>query len=398
MDKAIKISQKLLDRIIFVAFCEQRNLLPENSIHKAWSQYSPFEQVTNPRWQNFLKLFDSIDKGNPQLGISPFNGGLFKEDPDVDNLQLDDNWTTFFNRIGTYDFRYEVNVDVLGHLFERSVNEIERITLSGFFEAKSETEQPKMEKSAERKRFGIYYTPPEFTSFIVNNTMAKVIDERFDQIAKQHGVKFEDAEFGEPNNKLAQFWTECLNTVREIKIVDPACGSGAFLIQAYYLLEERYQDIITQIVYHSQKPAEELLSEIPNFILHDNLFGVDLSPEAVEITQLALWIRSAHKGKTLADLSKNIVCGNSLVEDKAVHPRAMKWKETFPDIFNRSNRGFDCVIGNPPWERMKLQKREFFDAAGKPEITAAVNAATRRKLIEKLETERPGTISALYYC
>jgi hypothetical protein len=394
LETAIKISQKLLDRIIFVAFCQNRDLLPKHSIHRAWSQVSPFEQVTNPKWQNFLKLFKSIDKGNPEWGVSPYNGGLFIEDPDVDNLQLDDSWTTFFNRIGSYDFRYEVNVDVLGHLFEQSVHEIERITLSGFFEPKTEAEQPKMVKSAERKRFGIYYTPPEFTGFIVNNTIGKVIDERFDQIAKQHSVKYEDAEFGKPSNKLAQFWTECLNTLREIKIVDPACGSGAFLIQAYYLLEERYQDVITQISYHSQKTQEELLEEIPNFILHENLFGVDLSPEAVGITQLALWIRSAQKGKTLADLSKNIVCGNSLVEDTAVHPRAKKWEETFPHIFNRANRGFDCVIGNPPWERMKVQEREFFDAAGIPEIAAAVNAATRRKLIEKLEKKDP----ELYQC
>jgi len=388
LETAIKISQKLLDRIIFVAFCQDRDLLPERSIHRAWSQLSPFEQVTNPKWQNFLKLFKSIDKGNPEWGVSPYNGGLFREDPDVDNLKLDDDWTRFFNVIGGYDFRYEVNVDVLGHLFEQSVHEIERITLSGFFEPKPDTEQPKMGKSAERKRFGIYYTPPEFTTFITNNTIGKVIDECFGDIAKKHGVKYEEAEFGTPRNKLAQFWIECLSALREIKIVDPACGSGAFLIQAYYLLEERYQDVITQIAHHSQKAAKELLEEIPYFILHDNLFGVDLSPEAVEITQLALWIRSAQKGKTLADLSKNIVCGNSLVEDTAVHPRAMKWEETFPAIFNRPNSGFDCVIGNPPWERLNLKKREFF-AFSAPHIIKTVNAAESRKLIDNLETENP---------
>jgi len=389
LETAVKISQKLLDRIIFVAFCEDRGLLSENSIHRAWSQVSAFEQVTNPKWQNFLKLFKSIDKGNPEWGVSPYNGGLFSKDDDVDNLQLDDSWTTFFNRIGTYDFRDEVNVDVLGHLFEQSVREIERITLSGFFEPKLEAEQPKMGKSAERKRFGIYYTPPDFTTFITNNVIGEVIDERFGDIAKKHGVKYEEAEFGTPRNELAQFWTECLNALREIKIVDPACGSGAFLIQAYYLLEERYDDVITQIAHHTEKAATDLLEQIPNFILHDSLFGVDLSPEAVQTTQLALWIRSAQKGKSLADLSKNIVCGNSLVEDTAVHPRAMKWEQTFPAIFNRPNRGFDCVIGNPPWERMKVQEREFFDAAGKPEIGGAVSAATRRKLIEKLEKGEP---------
>lgn len=389
LETAIKVSQKLLDRIIFIAFCEDRDLLPNDSIKRAWTEIPPFARVTNPRWQNFLDLFRSIDKGNTERGVSPFNGGLFKDDPDIDNLKLVDDWTNFFNEIGSYDFRYEVNVDVLGHIFERSVNDIERITKSGFFEPKIETEQPKMEKSAERKLSGIYYTPPEFTGFIANNTIGKVIDERFDKIAERHGIKFQDAEFGKPNDKLVQFWTDCLNELIEIKIVDPACGSGAFLIQSYDLLEDRYRDIIAQIFYHSQKDVDGLFENIPNFILHENLFGVDLSPEAVEITQLALWIRSAQKGKTLADLSKNIVCGNSLVEDNAVHPKAMKWKEVFSEIFSRENPGFDCVIGNPPWERMKVQEREFFDAAGKPEIGGAVNAATRRKLIAELEREDP---------
>ena len=67
-------------------------------------------------------------------------------------------------------------------------------------------------------------------------------------------------------------------------------------------------------------------------ILADNLFGVDLSPEAVEISQSALWIRSARRGKTLADLSHNIVCGNSLVADSSVDPRAMTWETTFPPL------------------------------------------------------------------
>ena len=70
-------------------------------------------------------------------------------------------------------------------------------------------------------------------------------------------------------------------------------------------------------------------------------------------------IRSARRGKTLADLSHNIVQGNSLVSDAGVHPRAMDWRATFADVFTRPEAGFDCVIGNPPWERMKLQEREF---------------------------------------
>jgi len=120
-------------------------------------------------------------------------------------------------------------------------------------------------------------------------------------------------------------------------------------------------------------------------ILNSNIYGVDLSAESVEITQLALWIKSAHKGKTLADLSHNIIHGNSLVRDTDVDPHAFKWEERFPEVFNRKESGFDCIIGNPPWERMKLQEREFFSLSA-PEIATASNAAKRRKLVDKLES------------
>lgn len=133
LEIAIHITQKLLDRIIFIAFCEDRQLLPSNSLKKAFNEVSPFSRVTNPRWQNFLDLFHSIDKGNEQADITAFNGGLFRNDPEVDELEIDDERTNFFKNIGTYDFRDEVNVEVLGHLFERSVNDIERIRYGGLF-------------------------------------------------------------------------------------------------------------------------------------------------------------------------------------------------------------------------------------------------------------------------
>ena len=103
---------------------------------------------------------------------------------------------------------------------------------------------------------------------------------------------------------------------------------------------------------------------------------MDLSAEAVEIAQLALWIRSARPNRTLANLSANIVCGNSLVSDPEVHTRAMVWRDVFPEVFAAG--GFDCVIGNPPWERAKVQEREFF-ARFDPATAQAVSAADRRK-------------------
>ncbi len=389
LNNAIRIVQKLIDRIMFIAFCEDRELLPKECIKEAHTKAAPFERVINPKWRNFLSLFKSIDQGNPNRDIEPYNGGLFKEDDEVDNLQLDDKWTEFFNNIGKYDFRDEVSVEVLGHLFEKSLNDIERIQITGLFgEQLMEEVAPKMKKSAERKRSGIYYTPPEFTSFIVNKTVGDLIDSRFRKISNEMGLSESDTIGSEQDTKLGEYWRKCFDTLRDLKIVDPACGSGAFLIKAYDLLDEKYNDVIDNLLFHEGEDEEKLKDQIPGFILNDNLFGVDLSQEAVEITQLALWIRSARKGKTLADLSRNIVLGNSLVTDPEVHPHAMEWGEKFPEVFNRENSGFDCVIGNPPWERMKLQEREFFDAA-MPEIGSAVSAATRRKLIKSLKENNP---------
>ncbi len=391
LDKAIRIAQKLLDRIIFVAFCEDRGLLPAGTIEKAYSQIPPsFVKVTNPQWQNFLHLFRSIDEGNPDAGIHPYNGGLFEEDEDIDNLKLDDRWTNFFKNISNYDFRDEVNVDVLGHIFEKSINELERIRTHGLFETKikDEDRQPKMGKSAKRKRFGVYYTPQELTDLIVRNTVERVIEVKFQEIAHKEKLSPERIESAEPDRQLAQYWRECFQALRGIKICDPACGSGAFLIQAYQVMEDHYGDVLKNLEFHDEKKDESLGENIPDFILHDNLFGVDLSKDAVEITQLALWIRSARPGKKLTDLSGNIICRNSLVTDPTAHPQAIDWAEAFPQIFSRPNAGFDCIIGNPPWERMKLQEREFFDVST-PKIASAVSAATRRKMIARLEKSNP---------
>ncbi len=398
LDEAVEMAQRLFDRIIFIAFCEDRQLLPEKTIPKAYT-VAGFYAVTNPRWQNFKNLFRFIDLGSEPHGIPKYNGGLFAPHA-VDELELPDTpWTSFFNTISTYDFADEVNLDVLGHLFERSITELEKLKESGLFADAEKTEQyASMPQSAKRKQLGVYYTPPELTSRIVQYTVEELIAERFAAAAVEFGVSKKDAARGiAPDD--ADYWRKCLAVLRNLKIVDPACGSGAFLFQAYDVLEARYNEVIGHLDQAGKRDAKRLAREIPTFILQENLYGVDLSPEAVEITQLALWIRSASSGQLLANLSENIVHGNSLVHDAEVDPAGFDWLKRFPDVFSspsgrgqgegrRKEAGFDCVIGNPPWERIKLQEREFFSLPA-PEIATATNAAKRRKLVAKLESDDP---------
>lgn len=419
LDDSIEMAQRLLDRIMFIAFCEDRELLPARTIPKAYT-VAGFYAATNPRWQNFKNLFRFINCGDNAHGIPKYNGGLFATHA-VDQLELpDDPWTGFFRTISEYDFSDEVNLDVLGHLFEQSITELEKLKESGLFggDAEKVRQYASMPQSTKRKQLGIYYTPSELTSRIAQYAVEELIVERFADVAVEFGVSREDALRNIAPDDV-EYWWRCLAILRNLKVIDPACGSGAFLFQAYDVLESRYHEVIGHIDQVEAKDRKQkksrsrsretsdrnlttsatldsdftadpkqLAEQIPTMILQENLYGVDLSHEAVEITQLALWIRSASPGQLLAKLSANIVHGNSLVHDPKVHPAGFDWRERFPDVFNREEAGFDCVIGNPPWERMKLQEREFFSLPA-PEIATATNAAKRRQLVSKLEVDEP---------
>lgn len=407
LDTAIRIAQKLLDRVVFIAFCESRGLLPSATLERAGSQVQAFSKATNPKWQNFVGLFRLVDKGGVEVDLDVgFNGGLFRHDPEVDDLDLADSpFATGLQGFGRYDFQQEVNVEVLGHLFERSITELEKLRVGGAFALTGGGRQdPAMQKSAQRKRMGIYYTPPAFTSLIVSRTIDVLVEERFEVLAAKHGVDRDTGKDPEGTYSSA-YWRDCLASLRDLKVVDPACGSGAFLIRAYDALDVHYAEVVGHIIM-AERPREndarELRNSIPDWILTDNLHGVDLSAEGVEITQLALWIRSAKKGRTLRDLSNNIVRGNSLVDDPSVaghdpdgKPLSFVWREAFPEIFARggTREGFDCVIGNPPWERVKLQEREFFSITD-PMTAEAVSAADRRKRIAAMPNANPDLYAA----
>lgn len=420
LDEAIRIAQKLLDRIIFIAFCEDRELLPEKTLETTQAEIRTYSRAKNPAWEAFLDLFTAIDKGaKGKREITAFNGGLFADDAAINSLQLESaKWTDAFVSFGKYDFSEEVNVEVLGHIFERSITELEKLRVGGLFALSANTEKgepsvngsakgskkkagktkpsddasplSKMPKSAQRKRFGIYYTPPAFTGLLVERTVDALVQQRFDALANKHKVNPEARRNQNPD-KLLAYWTDCLEQLKAVTVCDPACGSGAFLIRAYEALDAHYKTVVHALAGAGLSALEvaKLEDAIPDLILKRNLYGVDLSHEAVEITQLALWIRSARVGKTLADLSHHIVRGNSLVSDPAVDPHALDWHKTFPEIFGDGGPGgFSCVIGNPPWERVKVQDREFFSLTD-PVTAGAVSANDRKKRIAAMPSANP---------
>ena len=146
---------------------------------------------------------------------------------------------------------------------------------------------------------------------------------------------------------LVKFWEAWQDTLATVRIVDPACGSGAFLIEAF----EQLYAIYRQSIGHLTELRGPFLFEIDRQILQANLFGVDLNEEAVDICRLSLWIKTAQLGKVLTSLDNNIKVGNSVVADPVVHPRALDWPTAFPDAFAAG--GFDVVLGNPPYVRQE---------------------------------------------
>ena len=217
LDQAIHAAQLLLDRIIFVAFCEDRRLLPAESIRRAWESLPVFTRITNPRWRNFLDLFRSIDQGNPRFNVTAYNGGLFREDPEVDSLQLDDEWTNFFKEISGYDFQDEVGVEVLGHLFEQSITDLEVLREAG---ADAVT-KPNRKVMGKRKREGIYYTPAEGHGIHHQGHTGPAFGHRFAALDAEHQLK----EGEQPTSKNRQKWIPCqeakLGSLRTLRVLRP---------------------------------------------------------------------------------------------------------------------------------------------------------------------------------
>ena len=359
-----KKTQKLLDRFLFIFFAEDRLLLPPNSISEIVKQWADLKEKYDeyfPLYSRFKKYFGYMNTGynGKKYDIYAYNGGLFKPDEVLDNIAIDDDILYEHTlRLSNYDFETDVDVNILGHIFEHSLGEIENVQAEiaatdanmasdnkGFVSATDNKGlQPLVVKSgasaqSKRKKDGIFYTPKYITKYIVENTVGKLCEEKRTEL----GIVDEEYAKGRKNRKkevvrtLDKKLEDYQNWLLTLTILDPACGSGAFLNQALeFLINEhrKIDELRGQLL-----GGAIIFSDITTDILEKNIYGVDLNEESVEIAKLSLWLRTAQKGRKLNTLSNNVKCGNSLIDDPEVAgEKAFNWQNEFPNIFTKKEK------------------------------------------------------------
>lgn len=354
--ESIRLGQTILDRVLFIAFAEDNGLLSDDSLLNAFQHRDPYNP--KPVWQTFLGLFNAIDRGSDQLKIPRYNGGLFQPNATIDALAVPDHICEGFKRLAEYDFASEISVTVLGHIFEQSIADVEQLQAEALGEAP--VEKKASGTSGRRKRDGVVYTPDYVARFIVDQTLGTHCKEIFAEILSQYaakGAKADDEAIAWKSAKAErQAWAEYRDRLTALRIVDPACGSGVFLIMAFDYLKAELGQVNTKLAELSGTGMAGDLLDPDSEILTHNLFGVDVNSESVEIAKLSLWIKTARRGKVLDSLDANLRVGDSLIEDSsfAYRSHGFEWKTAFPDIFAAG--GFDVVLGNPPYVRMELIK------------------------------------------
>ncbi|MGH7172739.1 MAG: Eco57I restriction-modification methylase domain-containing protein, partial [Gemmataceae bacterium] len=283
-------TQKMLDRVLFIAFCEDRGLLPGDIIARAYEHADPF----NPRpiWHNFVGLFRAVDAGNELLNITRYNGGLFAADSYLEKLTVPDAVCEGFKKLAEYEYGNDpdadarlIDVEILGHIFEQSISDLEE--MQERIAGRVATTKAKEQKKNTRKESGAFYTPAFITRYIVAQTLGPIVAARFEQCRAAHEAAaaktikkvladpavFDPAKLTKPQHTaLVSFWHDWIDDLQTVRLVDPACGSGAFLIEAFDQLFAEYQK--------AQGFLEELrgktLFDIRKTILEHNLYGVDL--------------------------------------------------------------------------------------------------------------------------
>ena len=410
-----KKSQKLLDRFLFLFFAEDCQLLPPNSVRLILNDWRDLQDrdVDIPLYKRFKKYFEYLNTGykGKRYDVFAYNGGLFKPDELLDAVLIDDELLFRHTKtLSEYDFDSEVDVNILGHIFENSLNELDELTrelapLSNELAPLSEDLAPvpgeqtplslKKKTLSRRKKDGVFYTPKYITKYIVENTVGKLCTEKKTElqlIEEEYTTKEYAKSRGHAplNKKTKQALLEKLKTYQnwllQLTICDPACGSGAFLNQAldFLMKEHRYLDELQAKLLG----VPIIFSDIEKSILENNLFGVDLNEESVEIAKLSLWLRTAQPNRKLNDLNNNIKCGNSLIDDPAVAgDKAFNWQESFPQVFKKKNKigwHITCATHNSRYSQRMLDHHvEWGDAVWLSDKEEVIVIATIAKIAKE---------------
>jgi type I restriction-modification system DNA methylase subunit len=331
-------TQKLIDRIVFILFAEDTTLLPINTIPAIIKNHKN-DVRDDSLYEMYQIYFNAINNGSDKLNINKYNGGLFAIDKALDNLKINDEVLDSQAKIlSSYNFGSDISVNILGHIFEQSISDLEELTAR----IQNTTYDNKQSK---RKKDGVFYTPAYITKYIVDNTLEKICK---DKRIELDIVNIQPLESNKKITKQITKQKENLLLYKEwlinLKILDPACGSGAFLNQALEFLLEEHNAIQEEL-----KLLGDLFVQyqIDKIILENNLYGVDINESAVEIAKLSLWLKTADNQRPLTKLANKIKCGNSLIDDKNVVDNAFKWEKEFSEVFEQG--GFDVIIGNPPY-------------------------------------------------
>lgn len=367
--------QKTIDRIIFLRICEDRGIERPNQLRGLLNGEKVYARMS--------QMFERADER--------YNSGLFHFHREQDRAEPPDEFTLTLNiddktlkeiikNLYYPESPYEFSVfsaDILGQVYEQFLGKVIRLT-SGH-QAKIE-EKPEVKKAG-----GVYYTPTYIVDYIVQQTVGKLVEGKTPR------------EIG----GLTNTWRRSTaKDARALKILDPACGSGSFLIGAYQFLLDWYRDWYfadgtgnhKERIYESAGGEWKLTTSERKRILLDHIYGVDIDPQAVEVTKLSLLLKVLEgeseqsldsqmkffRERALPDLSNNIKCGNSLIgsdfyrgkqldlfdEEEQMRINAFDWEVEFAEIM--SGGGFDAVIGNPPYiftrEIFTTEERDFFSS------------------------------------
>lgn len=352
-------AQIFLNRLIFVFFVEDRGLVGQKSILRELADLiSKSEPSEHSRMacDKIREWFDALDKGGGKFGTDfgglggellekPIPRELYFKDlrPEIprrahrfprafqDLLEENEYVRTALEKrpdlnplianivlMGAFDFSKEANVDILGHVFEKSLADVEDPDFG----------------HTKRKKDGAYYTPQHIADYICRHSIIPHLSESgtadvhdlVDEYEGRHAVLEE--------------------RLGSIRILDPACGSGAFLIKAAEILVEIDKEIVQRSVKGQTSLDIDWERKKLRAVIKKNIYGVDITEQAVEIAKLSMFLKLASSDEKLPTASDTIKTGNSLI-DGSLTEKPLVWKREFPDVF--ADGGFDVVVTNPPY-------------------------------------------------